>query len=384
MLKITEGSIAVADAVRLCRPQVVAAYPITPQTHIVEALADMVANATLDADYITVESEFSALSACIGASAAGSRTYSATTSQGLALMFEVCFNVAGMRLPIVMTIANRALGAPLSIWNDQQDSISLRDSGWLQFYAEDNQEATDLHYIAYRVAEDPAVLLPAFVCFDGFILSHTYEPIEMLTQEDADKYLPKFAPKDRLDAKDPMSFGMYATPEYYLEFRYENDKVLKDARTAIQKAGKEFGKMFGRDYSAMVEGYHLEDAETVIVAMGSICGTVKDTIDEMRAEGKKVGLLKIRVFRPFPSEDVAKALSKAKRVAVLDKNISLGAKGAMALEIKDAMYGSTVPVYDYIIALGGRDVRKKDIREVVALAEKGKGDLFYGLRTEVL
>jgi pyruvate ferredoxin oxidoreductase alpha subunit len=384
MLKITEGSIAVADAVRLCRPQVVAAYPITPQTHIVEALADMVANATLDADYITVESEFSALSACIGASAAGSRTYSATTSQGLALMFEVCFNVAGMRLPIVMTIANRALGAPLSIWNDQQDSISLRDSGWLQFYAEDNQEATDLHYIAYRVAEDPAVLLPAFVCFDGFILSHTYEPIEMLSQEDADKYLPKFEPKDRLDAKDPISFGMYATPDYYLEFRYENDKVLKDARTAIQNAGKEFGKMFGRDYSAMVEGYQLEDAETVLVAMGSICGTVKDSIDEMRAEGKKVGLLRIRVFRPFPSEDVAKALLKAKRVAVLDKNISLGAKGAVALEIKDALYGSPVPVYDYIIALGGRDVRKKDIREVVALAEKGKGDLFYGLRTEVL
>ncbi|MEN6442486.1 MAG: transketolase C-terminal domain-containing protein [Methanoregula sp.] len=384
MLKITEGSFAVADAVRLCRPQVVAAYPITPQTHIVEALADMVANATLDADYITVESEFSALSACLGASAAGSRTYSATTSQGLALMFEVCFNVAGMRLPIVMTIANRALGAPLSIWNDQQDSISLRDSGWLQFYAEDNQEATDLHYIAYRVAEDPAVLLPAFVCFDGFILSHTYEPIEMLTQEDADKYLPKFAPEDRLDAKDPISFGMYATPEYYLEFRYENDKALKDARTAIQKAGKEFGKMFGRDYSAMVEGYQMEDAETVIVAMGSICGTVKDTIDDMRAEGKKVGLLKIRVFRPFPTEDVAKALSKAQRVAVLDKNISLGAKGAVALEIKDALYGSSIPVYDYIIALGGRDVRKKDIREVVALAEKGKGDLFYGLRTEVL
>ena len=384
MLEITEGSFAVADAVRLCRPQVVAAYPITPQTHIVEALADMVANGKLDADYITVESEFSALSACLGASAAGSRTYSATTSQGLALMFEVCFNVAGMRLPIVMTIANRALGAPLSIWNDQQDSISLRDSGWLQFYAEDNQEATDLHYIAYRVAEDPAVLLPAFVCFDGFILSHTYEPIEMLKQEDADKYLPKFAPEDRLDAKDPISFGMYATPDYYLEFRYENDKVLKDARTAIRKAGKEFGKMFGRDYSAMVEGYQMEGAETVIVAMGSICGTVKDTIDDMRAEGKKVGLLKIRVFRPFPSEDVTKALSKAKRVAVLDKNISLGAKGAVALEIKDALYGSSIPVYDYIIALGGRDVRKKDIREIVALAEKGKGDQFYGLRTEVL
>ena len=384
MLGITEGSMAVAEAVRLCRPQVVSAYPITPQTHIVEALAEIVANGKLDAEYITVESEFSALSACLGASAAGSRTYSATTSQGLALMYEVCFNVAGMRLPIVMTIANRAMGAPLSIWNDQQDSISLRDSGWMQFYAEDNQEATDLHYIAYKVAENHNVLLPAMVCFDGFILSHTYEPVDMLSQEDADRFLPKFAPKERLDAADPMSFGMYATPEYYLEFRYETDKALKDARSVIKAAGAEFGKMFGRDYSAMVEGYHIEDAETVIVAMGSICGTIKDTIDEMRKEGKKVGLLKIRVFRPFPTEEVAAALKKARHVAVIDKNISLGSKGAVALEVKDALYGSSIPVYDYILGLGGRDVQKKDIREVVALAEQGKGDQFVGLRKEVL
>ena len=384
MLEITEGSHAVAEAVRLCRPQVVSAYPITPQTHIVEALADMVADGKLDADYMTVESEFSALSACLGASAAGSRVYSATTSQGLALMFEVCFNVAGMRLPIVMTIANRALGAPLSIWNDQQDSISLRDSGWLQFYAEDNQEATDLHYIAYRVAEDHKVLLPAMVCFDGFILSHTYEPVDMISQEDADNYLPKFAPKERLDAADPISFGMYATPEYYLEFRYETDKALKDAKSVIQAAGAEFKQMFGRDYSAMVEGYRMDDAETVIVAMGSICGTIKDTIDDLRTEGARVGLLKIRVFRPFPSDEVARALKGAKRVAVLDKNISLGAKGAVALEIKDALYSSGIPVYDYIVGLGGRDVRKKDIREVVALAGKGQGDMFVGLRKEVL
>ena len=312
MLEITEGSMAVAEAVRLCRPQVVAAYPITPQTHIVEALAEMVANGKLDADYITVESEFSALSACLGASAAGSRTYSATTSQGLALMFEVCFNVAGMRLPIVMTIANRALGAPLSIWNDQQDSISLRDSGWLQFYAEDNQEATDLHYIAYRVAENPAVQLPAFVCFDGFILSHTYEPVDMLSQADVDRYLPKFAPKERLDAADPISFGMYATPEYYLEFRYETDKALKEAKSAIHAAGKEFGKMFGRDYSAMVEGYQLEDAETVIVAMGSICGTVKDTIDELRAEGKKVGPPEDPCLPPVPVRRRGKSAQRRK------------------------------------------------------------------------
>ena len=189
-----EVSIAVADAVGLCNADVVAAYPITPQTHIVEALAEMVANCTLDAEYITVESEFSALSACLGAVAAGSRAYSATTSQGLFLMFEVCFNLAGMRLPMVMTVANRAVSAPISIWNDQQDSISLRDSGWLQFYAEDNQEAADLHYLAYKVAVDPAVLLPAMVCFDGFILTHTYEPVDIPTQEQVDAYLPKYVP----------------------------------------------------------------------------------------------------------------------------------------------------------------------------------------------
>jgi len=384
MLEITEGSHAVAEAVRLSRPQVISAYPITPQTHIVEALAEFVANGLLDAEYITVENELSALSACVGASAAGSRAYSATTSQGLALMFEVCFNAAGMRLPIIMSIANRAMGAPLSIWNDQQDSISLRDSGWLQFYAEDNQEATDLHYIAYRVAEDPSVLLPAFVCFDGFILSHTYEPVDMLTQQEVDRYLPEFNPAERLDMKDPISFGMYATPEYYLEFRYEMDLAQKKAKDVIAKAGREFGSLFGRDYSALVEGYCLDDADTAIVAMGSICGTIKDAIDEMRKDGKKVGLLKIRVFRPFPSDEIAKILAGKKRVAVLDKNISLGAKGATVLEVRDALYGSGIPVKGYVLGLGGRDVRKRDIKEIVSLVENGKGDQFYGLRKEVL
>lgn len=384
MLEIMEGSHAVAEIVKRCRPQVVAAYPITPQTHIVEALAQMVADCELDAEYITVESEFSALSACLGASAAGSRVYSATTSQGLALMFEVCFNVAGMRQPIVMTIANRSLGAPLSIWNDQQDSISLRDSGWLQFYAEDNQEAADLHMIAYRVCEDHDVLLPAFVCFDGFILSHTYEPVALPTQEEVDTYVPAFTPYQRLDAEDPLSMGMYATPEYYMEFRYEIDQAMRRARETITRAGREFGEVFGRDYSALVEGYRLDDADTALVAMGSICGTAKDAIDEMRDEGKKVGLLKIRTFRPFPGPEIAEALKDVSTVAVLDKNISLGNNGAVGTEVKAALYGSGAAVYDYIIALGGRDVRKRDIAAVVDLAEKGEGDMFYGLRTEVL
>ncbi|HSQ93038.1 MAG TPA: pyruvate ferredoxin oxidoreductase [Methanoregula sp.] len=385
MMEITEGSHAVSEAVRLCRPQVVSAYPITPQTHIVEDLADFVANGRLDAEYLTVDNELSALSACIGASATGSRVYSATTSQGLALMFEACFNAAGMRLPIVMSIANRAMGAPLSIWNDMQDSISLRDSGWLQFYAEDNQEATDLHFLAYKVAEDEKVQLPVFVCFDGFILSHTYEPIDMLSQDQVDQYLPKYNPAEKLDAQDPISFGMYATPDYYLEFRYEMDQAQKRAKDVIAQYGKEFGTMFNRDYSALVEGYRLDDAETAIVAMGSICGTIKDAIDEMRAAGKKVGLLKIRVFRPFPSDEIARALSKVKRVAVLDKNISLGARGgATVLEVRDALYGSAVPVKGYVLGLGGRDIRKKDIKEIVSLAEQGTGDQFYGLRKELI
>ncbi|WP_332450723.1 transketolase C-terminal domain-containing protein [Methanoculleus sp.] len=384
MLEFMEGSHAVAEIVKRCRPQVISAYPITPQTHIVEDLAQMVANCEIDAEYITVESEFSALSACLGASAAGSRVYSATTSQGLALMFEVCFNAAGMRQPIVMTIANRSLGAPLSIWNDQQDSISLRDSGWLQFYAQDNQETVDLHMIAYKVCEDHDILLPAFVCFDGFILSHTYEPVSLPTQEEVDAYLPAFMPYQRLDAASPLSFGMYATPEYYTEFRYEIDQAQYRAKDAFIKAGREFGEQFGRDYSGLVEGYRLEDADIALVAMGSICGTAKDAIDEMREHGRKVGLLNIRVFRPFPAREIADALKGVSTVAVLDKNISLGGGGAVGTEVKAALYGSGISVYDYIIALGGRDVRKRDIAAVVDLAEKGKGDMFYGLRTEVL
>ncbi|HUK93036.1 MAG TPA: transketolase C-terminal domain-containing protein, partial [Methanomicrobiales archaeon] len=273
---------------------------------------------------------------------------------------------------------------PISIWNDQQDSISLRDSGWLQFYAEDNQEAADLHYLAYRVAEDHQVLLPAMVCFDGFILTHTYEPVDMPAQEEVDAYLPKYKPYQRLDAQDPVSFGMLATPDYYMEFRYANDQALQRSKEKIREAGKEFQAKFGRDYSAFVEGYQLEGAETMLVAMGSLCGTVKEAIDEMRAAGKKVGLLKIRVYRPFPGEEVAAALKGAKTVAVLDKNISLGSKGAVALEVKDALYGSGTAVHDYIVGLGGRDIRKRDIARIVELAEKGEGDLFYGLREGVV
>ncbi|HJJ55720.1 MAG TPA: pyruvate ferredoxin oxidoreductase [Methanocorpusculum sp.] len=384
-LQIIEGSVAIAETVRLCRPQVISAYPITPQTHIVERLASIVANNQLDAEYICVESEFSALSCCIGASAAGSRVYSATTSQGLGLMSEVVFNAAGMRLPIVMGIANRAVSSPLSIWNDQQDSISMRDSGWIQMYAEDNQEALDLHIMAYKICEDHNILLPALVCFDGFILSHVYEPVDIPSQSDVDEFLGPFTPYQRLDVSDPISFGMYATPEYYLEFRYEHDQALRRVCDVFKMYGKQFGEIFNRDYSQLVEGYRLDDAETVIVAMGSICGTIKDSIDELRRQGQKIGLLKIRCFRPFPSKDIVNSLKNANKVIVLDKNVSLGSKGATALEIKDACYGNiNIPIYNYVLGLGGRDIRKEDIIKIVKLSEKGVCNTFYGLREELL
>ncbi len=386
MLQIMEGSHAVAEAVRLSRPEVVSAYPITPQTHIVERLAEMVADGEMNSNYITVDSEFSALSCCLGASAAGSRVYSSTSSQGLILMAEVCFNASGMRLPIVMSIANRALGAPLSIWNDHQDSIALRDSGWFQVYAEDVQELTDLHFISYRVAEDHNVLLPGFVCFDGFILSHTYEPVDIPEQEEVDAYLPPFKPYQRLDAADPISMGMYATPDYYMEFRYELDRAMSRAHDALKAAGKEFGEQFGRDYSSPVEEYHLDDADTALIALGSVCGTVKDAVDEMRADGQKVGLLKLRTYRPFPVAEIAKALDGVSTVGVIEKNLSPGSamKGGVGPEVKDALWKTGIEVYSYVAGLGGRDIRKKDVAAIARLAADGKGDLFYGLREELI
>ncbi len=386
MRAILEGSHAVAEAVKLCKPDVVSAYPITPQTHIVERLAEMVADGDLDAEYMCVESEFSALSACLGASAAGSRVYSATSSQGLLLMAEVCFNVAGMRQPIVMSIANRAISAPLSIWNDQQDSIALRDSGWIQMYAEDAQEVHDFHYIAYKVAEDHQVLLPVFICFDGFILSHTYEPVDLPTAAEVDAFLPPYKPYNMLDAKNPLSMGMYATPEYYMEFRYEIDQAMMRSADLIKKVGKEFGEKFGRDYSGLVEDYKLKDAEIAIVAMGSICGTIKDAIDEMRAAGKKVGLLRIITYRPFPAEDIKIALNGIKKVGVFEKNLSIGArmKGAVGYEVKDAINDSSVSVLSYVAGLGGRDITITDIKKMVAEIEAGRGDCFFGLRQELI
>jgi pyruvate ferredoxin oxidoreductase alpha subunit len=374
---VVEGSYAVAHAVKVCKPNVISAYPITPQTHIVEDLAQFHADGEMNCEYMNVESEFSAISALIGASAAGARTYSSTTSQGLALMHEVLFNSSGMRLPIVMTVVNRALSAPINIWNDQQDSISQRDTGWIQLYAEDVQESADMTPQLYKLAEDSDVLLPAMSCMDGFILSHVYEPVILLEQGLTDEFLPSYDPEFVLDTKNPMSFGAFADPSTYTEFRYKQEKAMGVALEKIEEIATEFKDIYGRYYGGLIDGYVLDDAEIVIMAMGSVIGTIKDTIDELRSVGESVGLLKVRSFRPFPKEAIRKALKNAKIVITLDKNISVGKnEGALCTEVKACLYNTDnrVPVIGFMLGHGGRDIPMQMIKKIInkaKLVEKG-------------
>lgn len=374
---VVEGSYAVAHAVKVCKPNVISAYPITPQTHIVEDLAQFYADGEMNCEYMNVESEFSAISALIGASAAGARTYSSTTSQGLALMHEALFNSSGMRLPIVMTVVNRALSAPINIWNDQQDSISQRDTGWIQLYAEDVQESADMTPQLYKIAEDEDVLLPAMSCMDGFILSHVYEPVILLEQGLTDEFLPSYDPEFILDTKNPMSFGAFADPSTYTEFRYKQEKAMGVALEKIEEIANEFKDIYGRYYGGLIDGYILDDAEIVIMAMGSVIGTIKDTIDELRSVGESVGLLKVRSFRPFPKDAIRKALKNAKIVITLDKNISVGKnEGALCTEVKACLYNTNnrVPVIGFMLGHGGRDIPMQMIKKIInkaKLVEKG-------------
>lgn len=389
MMQIMEGSHAIALAVKVARPNVVAAYPITPQTHIVEDISQLIADGDLAAEYVKVESEHSAMSVCVGASATGARTYTATTSQGLALMHEVLFNAAGMRLPIVMTVANRALSAPLNIWNDHQDSISERDSGWIQVYAEDNTEASDMTVQAYRIAEDSRVSIPMMVCMDGYTLTHTYEPVDVLEQELVDSFLPPYEPADSLDVYDPKSFGMFADPNYYTEFRYQNHKALEDAKTVITEVSAEFGEIFGREHGDLIETYRCDNADFIAIAMGSVVGTLKDTVDELRAQGERVGAIKVRSYRPFPVEEIRNALADVEAAAVLDRNVSLGFEGALFTDIKASLYGSkNVPnVYGFIAGLGGRDITKRTFTKMFTKIKTGKAvqeSEFFDLRPELL
>ena len=370
MKKYLEGSWAIAEAAKLCRPGVVSAYPITPQTHIVEHLAQFVADGELDAQSINVESEHSAASLVLGSQATGVRSFTATSSQGLFLMAEVVFNIAGMRLPILMVCANRAVSAPINIWNDQQDSISLRDSGWIQVYAENNQEAIDLIIAGYKIGENPKIMLPVMVCMDVFILTHGVETVDMPEQEKVDKFLPKYNPPFKLDVNNPMSLGLLGDPTVYLETRYAIQDTMKDILGEVEKVGAEFKKAFGRDSVRLVEGYKLEDADIALIAMGSVCGTIKDVIDIEREKGNKVGLLKIVTYRPFPEEAIKKALANVPRIGVIDKNISLGSNGAVFTEVKAAFETTDKKISGFIAGLGGRDITIETIQSIIEDTKK--------------
>ncbi|WP_297056359.1 pyruvate ferredoxin oxidoreductase [Thermosulfurimonas sp.] len=361
-----EVSIAIAEAVKQCRVDVIAAYPITPQTHIVEHLSELVANGELDAEYITVESEHSAISACLGSVATGARTFTSTSSQGLALMHEILFIAPALRLPVVMVVANRALSAPISIWNDHGDIMAERDIGWIQTFAENGQEAVDLVYHAFRVAEDRRVMFPAIVNIDGFTLSHMIEPIELPDQEQVDRYLPPFRPRYKLDPRKPLTMGPVGIPEIYTEAKKAQDEAFKNAYRVILKAWDEFEEVFGRRYRP-VETYRMEDAEVALLIMGSLAETAMTAVDRMREAGKKVGLVRLRLWRPFPLRDFVKAVKGLKVLAVIDRALSPGATGGpVGTEVRSALY--QVPgrprVVNFIAGLGGRDVTVEDFEEM--------------------
>ncbi len=361
----TEGSAAVAETVALCRPEVVCAYPISPQTHIVEGLSDLVrAGRLAPCEYMMVESEFAALSVCIGASAAGARTYTATASQGLLYMAEALYNASGLGLPIVMTVANRAIGSPINIWNDHSDSMSQRDCGWIQLYAETNQEAVDLHVQAFRIAE--RLSLPVMVCMDGFILTHAYERIDVPGQEQVDAFLPSFEPRQVLDPAEPVTIGAMVGPEAFTEVKYLAHAKQLQALDLIPEVAGEFAQAFGRTSGGLVRGYRAEDAETIVVALGSVLGTIEDTIDELREEGVSIGALAIKSFRPFPLEEVRAALAGARRVVVLEKALAVGIGGIVSANVRMALSGIQLHGYTAIAGLGGRPITKKSLRRLFA------------------
>jgi len=363
MLKQIEGSRGVAEAIALCRPEIICAYPISPQTHIVEALGELVKSGELkNCDFINVESEFAAMSVAIGASAAGARAYTATASQGLLYMVEAVYNAAGLGLPIVMTVANRAIGAPINIWNDHSDTMSQRDCGWIQLFAETNQEALDLHMQAFRLAEE--LSLPVMVCMDGFILTHAYERVDVPTQEQVDAYLPHYEPRQVLDPSDPVSIGAMVGPEAFTEVRYLAHAKQMQALDLIPQYTAEFKQIFGRDTGGLVRTYRADDAQTMVVALGSVLGTIKDTVDDLREQGEKIGVLGITSFRPFPLQQVRAALEHAKRVVVMEKSLAVGIGGIVSMNVRTALAGTNIPNSAVICGLGGRAITKKSLEQV--------------------
>jgi pyruvate ferredoxin oxidoreductase alpha subunit len=387
MLKQIEGSHAMAEAIALCRPEVICAYPITPQTHIVEGLGELVKEGALvDCEYINVESEFAALSVAIGASAAGARAYTATASQGLLFMAEAVYNASGLGLPIVMTLGNRAIGAPINIWNDHSDAMSMRDAGWLQLFAETNQEAVDLHIQAFRLAEE--LSMPVMVCVDGFILTHAVERIDIPTQQQVDGYLPPYDPVQVLDVAEPASIGAMVGPEAFTEVRFLAHYKQTLALKLIPEFSADFEKAFGRETGGLLRSYRADDADMLVVAMGSVCGTIKDTIDEMREEGIRIGLVVIVAFRPFPVEALRNALAGAKDVVVVEKSIAVGIGGQLANDVGAALRNLPRPprLHSSVAGLGGRPITRASLHRLFrqASVQPWEGTHFLDLNERVV
>jgi pyruvate ferredoxin oxidoreductase alpha subunit len=383
-----EVSLAIGEAVKLANADVVAAYPITPQTHIVEHLAELVANGELDASYIPVESEHSAMSACLGSAAVGARTFTATAGQGLELMHEVLYVASSMRLPLVMTVANRALSAPLSVWGDHSDVMAVRDTGWIQIFAENGQETVDNVLCAFRIGEDRRVLLPVMVHLDGFYLSHMIEPIVFPEQSQVDKFLPPFKYPLPLHPDKPVTMGAFGMPAIYAETKKAQEVNLEASREVILECWEKFSKLFGRNYSP-VEHYHSQDAKVLLLTLGSFSETAMTAVDRMRGEGKSVGLVRLRLWRPFPFAEIRQAVKNAETLIVLDRALSFGGPGgAVCSEIRSALYGEAKrpKVISFVGGLGGRDITPAEFEEIVnrgmEISRKGSDKEFeiFGVR----
>lgn len=370
MKKVITGDHAVAIGAKLSRAEVIPAYPITPQTLIIEHIADFVNDGEMNAKFLTMESEHSVMSAAAAASAAGARVFTATASQGLAFMHEMLYATAPLRLPVVMVNANRTLGGPPGIWCEHNDSMGARDSGWLQVYVEDNQEALDMVIQGYRIAEDKRVMLPMMPCLDGFVLTHTVEPIDIPQQEIVDSFLPPFEPDIMLDPVKPAMIGTFMPAEYIMELRRQTAEAVESSKNVIREINDEFSKTFERNYGGLIDTYLMEGAEIALITMGTVTSTSRAIVDELRKDGKKVGLIKLRFFRPFPVEDLRKALAGIRAVGVFDRSISYHGGGPVFMEIRSSLYGLNIPVINHLAGLGGRDVTEDQIKKMFQITER--------------
>jgi len=369
---VETGNRVAGLACKAARAEVVAAYPITPQTTVVEQIAEMVESGQMNAKYIRVESEHSAMAACIGAAVGGARTFTATSSHGLALMHEMLHWASAARLPIVMAVVNRAMGPPWNIWADFSDSLSQRDTGWMQFYCADNQEIFDTIIQAYKLCEDNRVFLPAMVCFEGFILSHTSMPVKIPNQEGIDDFLPRYNPPWLLDVDNPLTHGSIVYPEWYMEFRYFMYEAMENARRLIPEIDKEYGRLFGIEHGGHIEKYMCEDADLIILSMGTIGSEAKLAVDNLRKQGHKVGAARVRVFRPFPKEEIVSMARNAQMLTIIDRQVSYGMEGPLHSEVKASLYSQKDPplTAGFIVGLGGRDVTFHDIEKMVSKSFK--------------